>query len=71
MIEKVWDIEAGDAELEECSEQWDAAYAGLLNSYCYYVKYEDEVWVITTGERLTDEQIRIVRERLEKIEWGE
>lgn len=68
MVERTWDVEVRNRELEECTAQWEAVYAGFWDSYCYYVKYEDAVWVLRTGEKLSDEQVQIVREKLEKID---
>ncbi len=67
IVERTWDVTVKDRELEECTAQWDAVYAGYWEGGgCYYVKYEDAVWMVDTGERLSDGQVEIVREKLEK-----
>ncbi len=66
IIDKTWNIETKGRKMEDCTAQWDAVYAGFWASCCYYVKYENAVWVITTGERLSEQQTLILREKLEK-----
>lgn len=67
IVERTWEVTVKDREMEECTAQWDAIYAGYWGGFCYYVKYKDAVWMIQSGEKLSNEQVQIVRKKLEKI----
>lgn len=52
-----------DAAQTDCTAQWDAIEAKLINRAVYYVRYEDAVWLIRCGE-LSEEQVQIVKEKI-------
>lgn len=70
LLDKIWEDAAKTAKTEnsdDCTEQWQAKIALRAPTGHYYVRYENAVLVLSFAKEthLTDEQISVIREKLE------
>lgn len=71
IINRIWENEMEDGfydDAEECTLEWEAEKAYHKNTF-YLIKYEERILVLCDGRELSQEQIDIIREQLEKSRW--
>ena len=58
---------------EDRTREWDAVSAvrriNGSNIYCELIRYTDRIWIISSDERLEDDQVRVIHEKLEHVSY--
>ena len=58
---------------EDRIREWGAVSAvrriNGSNIYCELIRYTDRIWIISSDERLEDDQVRVIHEKLEHVSY--
>ncbi len=68
ILDRIWKDQMDVHKGTDCRELWDAEQAVLCEwsdgTYSYYVKYPENILILTSEEPLDERQTRIIREKL-------